>query len=82
MVLCSEFFHHITMAWPNEAIKEWAKELVEAHTCYEWRDGWCMVDGTLVPLFCRPGFFGRTWFDWRSNYLLNVQVCLLLLLSK
>jgi len=79
MALCSECFHHITMAWPNEAIKEWAKEWVEAHSCYEWRDGWCMVDGTLVPLFCRPGFFRNTWFDQKSNYSLNVQVHLLLL---
>jgi len=63
MALCSECFHHVTMAWPNEEVKEWAKEWVEAHSCYEWRDGWCMVDGTLVPLFCRPGFFGNTWFD-------------------
>lgn len=33
-----------------------------------------MVDGTLVPLFMRPGFFGNTWFDRKSNYSLNVQV--------
>ena len=82
MVLCSEHFHHITMAWPNEEIKERAKEWVEAHSCYEWRDGWCMVDETLVPLFCRPGLSRNTWFDRKSNYLLYVQVCLLLLLSK
>ena len=70
------------MAWPNEAIKEQAKEWVEACSCYEWRDGWSMVDGTLVLLFCRPGFFRNTWFDWKSNYSLNIQVCLLLLLYK
>jgi hypothetical protein len=34
-----------------------------------------MVDGTLVPLFMRPGFFGNTWFDRKSNYSMNVQVC-------
>ena len=79
MALCSEHFFRITMAWQNEAIKERAKEWVEAHSCYEWRDGWCMVDGTLVPLFCRPGFFRNTWFDQKSNYSLNVQVHLLLL---
>ena len=82
MALCSECFHCVTMAWPNEIIKEQTKEWVEAHSSYEWRDGWWMVDGTLVPLFCRPGFFGNTWFDWKSNYSLNVQVHLLLLLSK
>jgi len=82
MMACSECFCCITMAWPNEAIKEQAKEWVEACSCYEWRDGWSMVDGTLVLLFCRPGFFRNTWFDWKSNYSLNVQVPLLLLLSK
>jgi hypothetical protein len=34
-----------------------------------------MVEGTLVPLFQRPAFFGNTWFDCKSNYSLNVQVC-------
>ena len=28
IVLCSEHFHHITMAWPNETNKEQAKECV------------------------------------------------------
>jgi len=35
-----------------------------------------MVDGTLVPLYCRPGFFGNTWFDRKSNYSMNVSVIL------
>jgi len=33
-----------------------------------------MVNGTLVPLFMHPGFLGNTWFDWKSNYSMNVQV--------
>jgi hypothetical protein len=33
-----------------------------------------MVDGTLVPLFMQPAFFGNTWFDWKSNYSPYVQV--------
>ena len=79
MMLCSERFHCVTMAWPNKEVKEQAKEWVEAHSCYKWRDVWWMVDGTLVPLFCRPSFFRNTWFDRKSNYSLNVQVSLFLL---
>ncbi|KAI5884959.1 uncharacterized protein SCHCODRAFT_01110332, partial [Schizophyllum commune H4-8] len=40
------------------------------------RDGWLTVDGTLVPLYCRPGHFGNTFYNRKSNYSLNVQVCL------
>lgn len=35
---------------PTPEEKEDAKCWVEAHSCKAWRDGWCMVDGTLVPL--------------------------------
>jgi hypothetical protein len=43
-------------------------------SCPAWRNGWLMVDGTLVPLFRRPSWFGNIWFDRKSNYSLNVQV--------
>ena len=33
-----------------------------------------MVDGTLIPLHVRPGFFGNVFFDRKSNYSMNVQV--------
>ncbi|KIY53655.1 hypothetical protein FISHEDRAFT_68686, partial [Fistulina hepatica ATCC 64428] len=60
--------------WSNAHAKERAKEWVESVSCPAWRDGWCMVDGTLVPLFRRPSFYGNTWFDRKSNYSLNVQL--------
>ena len=37
-----------------------------------------MVDGTIVPLFMRPGLYGNVWFDRKSNYSMNVQVRALL----
>jgi hypothetical protein len=52
-----------------------AKEWVEENSCPAWRDGWLMVDGTLVPLAWRPGFFGNVFFDHKCNYSMNVQVC-------
>jgi hypothetical protein len=71
---CSEHFHASSVQWANPQAKEAAKEWVEAASCPAWHNGWLMVDGTLVPLFQRPGFFGNTWFDQKSNYSLNVQV--------
>jgi hypothetical protein len=73
---CSEKFRSASVQWPgaNTATKETAKVWVEKASCPEWRNGWLMVDGTLVPLFRRPAFFGNTWFDRKSNYSMNVQV--------
>ncbi|KAF8576065.1 hypothetical protein K439DRAFT_1649384 [Ramaria rubella] len=71
--VCHEPFRRIVMQWPNEEVKENAKAWVEKQSCPRWRDRWCMVDGTLVPLFARPGFFGNSWYDRKSNYSLNVQ---------
>ncbi|KAG2335504.1 hypothetical protein BDR05DRAFT_1030502 [Suillus weaverae] len=47
---CSEQFRTSALQWPNAETKETAKEWVEENSCPAWRDGWLMVDGTLVPL--------------------------------
>ncbi|RDX44581.1 hypothetical protein OH76DRAFT_1359516 [Lentinus brumalis] len=65
----TEFIRHPT---PGE--KEKAKDWVEAHSCRAWRNGWCMVDGTLVPFDDRPFWYGESYFDRKSNYSMNVQV--------
>lgn len=59
---------------PTASEKEKAKSWVEKHSCKAWRNGWCMVDGTLVPLFDRPFWFGESYFDRKCNYSLNIQV--------
>ena len=59
---------------PNEEEKEAAKEWVAAHSCDAWRNGWCMVDRTLVPLYAHPYWYGSSYFDWKNNYSMNVQV--------
>lgn len=59
---------------PTPEEKEKAKAWVEAHSCSAWRDGWCFVDGTLVPLDERPVWFGESYFDRKCNYSLNIQV--------
>jgi hypothetical protein len=67
---------HIRMAavhWPTPEEREPLKDWVANTVCEEWRDGWVMVDGTLIPLSQKPGHFGTRWFDRKSNYSLNVQ---------
>ena len=79
--LCSERFRRSALRWSSDEAKEAAKAWVEDHSCPAWRDGWLMVDGTLVPLFMHPAFFGNTWFDHKSNYSMNVQVSHILSLN-
>ncbi|KAG6826089.1 hypothetical protein H0H92_001157, partial [Tricholoma furcatifolium] len=59
---------------PTEDEKEAAKEWVENHSCKAWWDGWCLVDGTLVPLYCCPYWYGQSYFDRKHRYSLNVQI--------
>lgn len=70
--------HDKAVHWPSPAEKEAAKEWIEAASCVAWRNGWLLVDGTLVPLAEKPGHHGEAYFDRKSNYSLNVQVSFLL----
>ncbi|KIJ42752.1 hypothetical protein M422DRAFT_170775 [Sphaerobolus stellatus SS14] len=72
--ICDARFRRAVMQWPTERQKEDAKAWIESRSCPSWCDGWLMVDGTLVPLFARPGFYGNSWYDRKSNYSLNVQL--------
>ncbi|KAG2336963.1 hypothetical protein BDR05DRAFT_978651 [Suillus weaverae] len=62
------------MAKEKEAAKAWVK----AHSCKAWHDEWCLVDGTLIPLYDRPNWYGESYFNWKCNYSLNIQVVFLL----
>ncbi|KAH7916941.1 hypothetical protein BV22DRAFT_1124096 [Leucogyrophana mollusca] len=77
VAVCRERFRRSALRWPDDATKEKAKQWVEEASCPAWRHGWLMVDGTLVPLFQRPGFYGNTWFDRKHNYSMNVQTKLI-----
>jgi hypothetical protein len=67
--------HDSAIHWPSAEEKEEAKQWVEDASCPMWRDGYCMVDGTQVVLFQKPGHHGEAYFDRKSNYSLNIQVC-------
>ncbi|KIJ09092.1 hypothetical protein PAXINDRAFT_43034, partial [Paxillus involutus ATCC 200175] len=66
-------FMSSAVRFPTAEEKEAAKSWVEARSCKAWRDGWCFVDGTLVPLYDRPHWYGESYFDRKCNYSLNIQ---------
>lgn len=68
--------HDLAFAAPTESEIADAKAWVASQSCEAWSPGWLMVDGTLVPLAWKPGYFGEAFFDRKSNYSLNVQVSL------
>jgi len=85
--LCSKRFCQSAIRWPSEEAKDAAKALVEDHSRPRWQDGWLIVDSILVPLYyMHPAHYSNSnWFDWKSNYSLNVQVtiiCHILLVWK
>ncbi len=67
---------------PTAEEEEEAKQWVEDHSCYAWRNGWLFVDGTLIPLYFRPFWYAEAYFDRKSNYSLNIQVSCTVLLLK
>ena len=75
--LLSPDFMKDAVRLPTDKEKEEAKKWVEEHSCKAWRDGWCLVDGTLIPLYARPYWYGESYFDRKCNYSLNIQVSLL-----
>ena len=76
--ICHKEFHQAAIYWPTGADREEAKQWVEDNSCPAWHNGWAMVDGTLIPLYSQPGYFGNTWYDRKNNYSLNLQVCFIL----
>ena len=53
---------------------ELARNFVEERSCPGWRNGVFAVDGSAIPLFQKPGFFGETFYDRKSTYSMNCQV--------
>jgi len=66
--------HDLAIQWPTAAEKRAASDWVESRSCRAWRPGYAMVDGTLVPLFAKPGHYGAQFYDRKSNYSLNIHV--------
>jgi len=54
---------------------EEARKFVEERTCHGWRGGIFAADGTSINLHEKPSIYGETFYDWKSRYSLNCQVC-------
>jgi hypothetical protein len=54
--------------------KQRAQRYVEERTCSQWKGGFLCVDGTSFPLFQKPGWYGKGYFDRKCNYSLINQV--------
>jgi hypothetical protein len=77
-LLSPDFGKHAVQL-PTDKEKEDTNIWVEEHSCKAWRDGWCLVNGTLIPQYVRPYWYGKTYFDRKCNYSLNIQVSRLFL---
>ena len=42
-----------------------------------WREGYVTYDGTIVVLYAKPSRDGAGYYTRKSNYGMNVQVCLI-----
>jgi hypothetical protein len=76
-----EFLHDI-FVWPLTAEeKETEKRWMDEHMGFQgsWHDGWVMYDGTIVILYAHPHLDGDAYYTQKSNYGLNLQVCLVYL---
>ncbi|KAF9513922.1 hypothetical protein BS47DRAFT_1295668, partial [Hydnum rufescens UP504] len=62
--------HDQAIHWPNSMEKKEAADWVESVLCAAWWPGFAMVDGTLIPLHCKPGHHGEQFFDHKCNYSL------------
>ena len=60
---CDDGFRCSSLHWPNDAARECTKAWVAENSCDAWRNGWLMVDGSLVPLYACPAFFGNVFFE-------------------
>ena len=72
--ICNIKFHHKMLRPLSEEEKEASRIFAESKSCPEWRNGWCGVDGTLIPLHERPQHYGATFYNRKCNYSTNVQV--------
>ncbi|KAK9390249.1 hypothetical protein V1515DRAFT_589676 [Lipomyces mesembrius] len=52
--------------------REQCKQWIEDTSCAAWTDGWCIIDGTLVPIFSKSQYYEDVFYDGKSNYSFNV----------
>lgn len=64
----------INLPAKGSAEREDAKRKMEEKGGPEWRDGWLVVDGTLIPLAFRPIIRRESFLGRKKNYSINLLV--------
>ena len=52
---------------------ELSHTFIEEWTFPGWQNGIFTTDGSTIPLFQKPGYYGETFYDRKSTYSLNCQ---------
>jgi len=52
------------------------RKFTESQLHHAWRNSVFAANGTTVNLHARPGMFSNGFYDWKSNFSLNCQVCM------
>ena len=60
--------------WPIREKRKSAKEWLEHQTCSVFWTGYCVVDGTTIPIFEKPHYFRKSFYDWKVQYSINAQI--------
>ena len=60
--------------WPSGEEKTQAKDWIETATTSAFQKGWCMVDGTTIPIFEKPHYYRQAFYDRKSLYSINAQI--------
>jgi hypothetical protein len=60
-----------TIFWPKRREKEIVKRYYGRR--YHWHDCLGTIDGTCIPLFCKPQEDGEDYLDRKSKYSINMQ---------
>ena len=57
MAIHSSRLKEMYIGWPVDQERKKAQKWAETQACYAWREGWCMVDGMLIPLYSKPRYY-------------------------
>ncbi len=60
--------------WPSREKKLQAKDWIETATTSAFQKGWCTVDGTTIPIFEKPHYYWKAFYDRKSRYSINAQI--------
>lgn len=59
--------------WPIRKAKKTATDLVKNQVqVLVRRDRFYMTDEILIPLYCKPLYYGKMFYNLKSQYLINV----------